>query len=133
MQLGPGRRVADPLLVDRGGGAADGEADGVVDQQEEGQPGLAVAEPGGLQRLEERLGQGQGVRPERVAGLEDPGHPGMGLEDLAQPMGQDLELPGPAQGGVEVDVDLGQDVVKEQVLELLLVADVMVDGAGDDP
>ena len=32
-----------------------------------------------------------------------------------------------------MDVDLGQDVVKYQVLELLLVADVMVDGARDDP
>jgi hypothetical protein len=30
-----------------------------------------------------------------------------------------------------VEVDLGQDAVKEQVLELLLVADVVVEGAGD--
>jgi hypothetical protein len=40
--------VAEALLVDRGGGAADGEADGVVDQQEEGQAGIAIAEPGSL-------------------------------------------------------------------------------------
>ena len=32
-----------------------------------------------------------------------------------------------------MEVDLGQDAVKEQVLELLLVADVVVEGAGDDP
>jgi hypothetical protein len=57
----------------------------------------------------------------------------MGLQDLAEPVGQDLELLGPAQGGVDVDVDLGQDVVQDQVLELLFVANVMVDGAGDDP
>jgi hypothetical protein len=55
----------------------------------------------------------------------------MGLEHLAQPVGQDLELLGPGQGGIEVDVDLGQDAVKEQVLELLFVADVVVERAGD--
>ena len=54
----------------------------------------------------------------------------MGLEHLAQPMGQDLELLGPGLGRVEMDVDLGQDVVKDQVLELLFVADVMVQGPG---
>jgi hypothetical protein len=129
VQLGSGSWVADALLVDGGGRVADGEADGVVDQQEEGQSGVAVAEPSGLQRLKERLGQSQGMRSEGVAGLEDPGHPGMGLEHPAQPMGQDLELVGPAQGVIQVDVDLGQDVVKYQILELLLVADVMVDGA----
>ena len=32
-----------------------------------------------------------------------------------------------------MDVDLGQDVVQDQVLELLFVADVVVQGAGDDP
>src|SRR5829696_4408110 len=57
----------------------------------------------------------------------------MGLQDLTQPGGQDFELFGPSQGGVGVDVDLGQDAVKDQVLELLLVADVVVQGAGDDP
>ena len=64
-------------------GAADGKADGVVQQQEEGQPGFAIGEPGRLQRGQERLGQGQGVGAERVAGLEDPGDPGVGLEHLA--------------------------------------------------
>ena len=76
VQLGSDRRVADALLVDRGTRAADREADGVVDQQEEGQPGLAVSEPGRLQRGQERLGEGQGVGAERVAGLEDPATPG---------------------------------------------------------
>ena len=83
--------------------------------------------------MKEGLGQGQGVGAEGVAGLEDPGDPGMGLEHPAQPMAQDLELLAPAKGGVQVEVDLGQDAVKDQVLELLLVADVMVEGAGDDP
>jgi hypothetical protein len=36
------------------------------------------------------------------------------------------------QGGVQVEVDLGQDAVEEQVLELLFVADMVVEGAGDD-
>ena len=48
-------------------------------------------------------------------------------------MGQDLELLGPAQGGVQVEVDLGQDAVKDQILELLFVADVVIERAGDDP
>jgi len=133
VQLGSNRRVADPLLVDGGTRAADREADGVVDQQEEGQAGLAVSEPGRLQRGQDRLGEGQGVGAERVAGLEDPGDPRMGLEHHAQPGGQDFELFGPSQGGVGVEVDLGQDAVKDQVLELLFVADVVVEGAGDDP
>jgi hypothetical protein len=132
VQLVSGGWVADPLLVDRVGGAADGEADGVVDQQEEGQPGLAVTEPGRLQRPEERLGQGQGVGSEGVAGLEDAGHPGMVLEHRAQPMGQELELAGPVRGWAQAHVDLGQHVVEDQVVQLLLVADVMVEGAGND-
>jgi hypothetical protein len=80
VQLRPGGWVADALLVDRGGGTANSKADGVVDQQEEGQPSFAVAEPGRLQRPKERLGQGEGVGAEGVAGLEDPGHPGMVLQ-----------------------------------------------------
>jgi hypothetical protein len=133
VELGPGRWVADALLVDRVGGAADGEADGVVDQQEEGQPGFPVGEPGRLQRPKERLGQGQGVRPQRVAGLEDAGHPRMVLEHLAQPMGQELELAGPVQGRVQADVDLGQHVVEDQVVEALLVPDMVVERPGDHP
>jgi hypothetical protein len=133
VQLASDGVVAEALFVDRGGRSADGKADGVVEQQKEGQPGLAVAEPGRLQRGQERLGQGQGVRSQWVAGLEDSSHAGMGLKHLAQPMGQDLELLGPAQGGVQVEVDLGQDTVEEQVLELLFVADMVIEGARDDP
>jgi hypothetical protein len=54
------------------------------------------------------------------------------LEHPAQPVGPDLELLAPLQRGVEVEVDLGQDAVKEQVLELLLAADVAVDRGGDN-
>jgi hypothetical protein len=86
----PDGGVADALFVDRGWGGADGKADGVVDQQGEGKAGLAVGEPGGLQRCQQRLGQGQGVGAQRVAGLEDGGDPGVGLQDLTQPVGQDL-------------------------------------------
>jgi hypothetical protein len=57
----------------------------------------------------------------------------MALEHLTQPMGQDLELFGPGLGGVGVEVDLGQDAVKDQVMQLLLVADVVVQGARDHP
>jgi hypothetical protein len=73
------------------------------------------------------------VGAERVAGLEDAGHSGMGLEHLAEPMGQDLELLGPVQGGVQVEVDLGQHAVEEQVVKLLFVADMVVQRAGDHP
>jgi hypothetical protein len=42
-------------------------------------------------------------------------------------MGEQLELLGPGLRGVEVAVDLGERGVKDQVLELLLVADVAVE------
>ena len=57
----------------------------------------------------------------------------MGLEHPAQPMGQDLELLGPGQGGVEVELDLGEHAIEQQVLKLLFVADMVVDRARDDP
>ena len=133
VELVPGRRVADPLLVDGGTRAADRKADGVVDQQEERQAGFAIAEPGSLQGCKEGFGQGEGVGPERVTGLEDPRDPRMVLQHLAQPMGEQLDLFGPGQGGVDVDVDLGEHAVQDQVLELLLVADVAVERAGDHP
>src|SRR5207247_6658372 len=66
VQLASGGGVADPLLVDGGTRAADRKADGVVDQEEERQAGLAVTEPGGLQWCKEGFGQGEGVGPERV-------------------------------------------------------------------
>jgi hypothetical protein len=95
VQLGSDRRVADALLVDGGTGAADRKANGVVDQEEERQAGLALGEPGGLQRPQERLGKGEGVRPERVAGLEDPGDAGMLFEHRPEPMGEQLDPLGP--------------------------------------
>jgi hypothetical protein len=57
----------------------------------------------------------------------------VGVEHRAQPVGDHLEPLGPGQGGVDGAVDLGEDAVKDQVLELLLVADVAVERAGDDP
>jgi hypothetical protein len=54
-------------------------------------------------------------------------------KNLAEPAGQDLELVGPVHGRVQAEVDLGQHVVQDQVLELLFVVDVSVEGAGDDP
>jgi hypothetical protein len=54
------------------------------------------------------------------------------LEYLAQPIGEDLELLGPGQGRVEVEVDLDEHAVKQQVLELL-TAEVVVERAWDDP
>jgi hypothetical protein len=83
VQLGAGGCVADALLVGGDAGAADRKADGVVGDEEEGQPGLALGEAGGVQWCQERLCQGQGVRPEGVAGLEDPGDPRVGLQDRA--------------------------------------------------
>src|SRR6266545_1117718 len=60
----PRRRVAEALLVERGRRAADREADGVVDQQEEGEARLVGGEPGIVQWCQERLGDGEGVRPQ---------------------------------------------------------------------
>ena len=90
-----GRRVLDALFVDRDSGAADLEADGVVDDEEEGQAGVAVWEPGGVQRLQDSLGQGQRVRSEGVAGLEQAGDPGMVFQDVPQSMRERLDLLGP--------------------------------------
>jgi hypothetical protein len=61
--------VADALLVGGDGWAAGGRAGGVVDDQEEGQAGLVLGEPGGLQGLEECFGDGEGVGSQRVAEL----------------------------------------------------------------
>jgi hypothetical protein len=61
------------------------------------------------------------VGAQRVAGLEDGGDPGMGLQDLTEPVAQDLELLGPGQGGVGVEVDLGQDAVQQEVWSCCLL------------
>jgi hypothetical protein len=60
VQLVPGRGVLYALLV-VGGAVAEREAEGVVVDQGEG--------------------QGEGVRSERVAGLEQPGDAGMVIQD----------------------------------------------------
>jgi hypothetical protein len=57
----------------------------------------------------------------------------MGLEHPAQLMGQELELLGPVQGGVEVELDLGKHAIEQQVLKLLFVADMVVDRAPGRP
>ena len=61
MQLGSGGGVLDALLAGRGA-VAEREAEGVVVDQAEGQGGLASGQAGRVQRREERLGQGEGVR-----------------------------------------------------------------------
>jgi Hsp20/alpha crystallin family len=69
MQLMPGGGVPDALL---GGGVAvaEGEAGGVVVNQAEGQGRLVLAQSGRLQRREECLRQGEGVRADGLAGLQ---------------------------------------------------------------
>jgi len=133
VELVSGGVVADALLVGGDRRAADRKAGGVVDDQEEGQAGLVVAEPGDLQWRQERLGHGERVRPERVAQLQQPGDAGVALQHLAQPVREQLDPLGPWQGGREGAVDLGEHAVKDQVVELLLVAHVAVERAGDHP
>jgi hypothetical protein len=84
-----------------------------------------------LQRRLERLGQGQGVRAEGVAGLEQGRDAGMVFQGRQQPAGEDLDLPGAAQVMAWLRVDLGQHQVHGQVAELLLAAHVPVQRAGD--
>ena len=72
--------VTDALLVGGDGRATGRKAGGVVDDEEVGQAGLALPEPGGLQRLQERLGHGQGVRPQRVTQPQQSGDAGVALE-----------------------------------------------------
>jgi hypothetical protein len=112
-------------------GAADREADGVVDQEEEGKAGLVVAEPGSLWWCKDRFGQGEGVRPERVAGLEERGDGGWRSSTARSRWASSLScwVQGwRGRGGV----DLGERGVKDQVLELLLV-DVVAERAGRTP
>jgi len=69
VELVPGRGVLDALFVD-GGAVAEGETERVVVDQGEGQRGLPVGQADCPQSGEERLGEGQGVRSEGIAGLE---------------------------------------------------------------
>ena len=55
----------------------------------------------------------------------------MVFEDGPQPPCERGELPGPRQGGVGLAVDLAQDGVEDEVIQLLLAADVAVQRAGN--
>src|ERR1700733_323919 len=130
VELLPGRGVLHALLVD-GGAVAEREAEGVVVDQGEGQGGLLLGQASGLQRSEERLGQGEGVRTEGVAGLEQPGDAGMSFQNRPQPARERLDLPGPVERAVGLSVDLGQHPVHDEVTKLFLAAHVPVQGPGD--
>ena len=121
MQLGSGGAVLDALLAGRGG-VAEREAEGVVVDQPEGLGGLAAGQAGGLQRGEERLGQGEGCGADWVAGLEQGGDAGVIFENRPQPARERGNLPGPGESGVGLAVDLGQDAVEDEVIQLLLAA-----------
>jgi hypothetical protein len=85
-----------------------------------------------VQRCEEGLGQGEGVRSERVAGLQQRGDAGMVVQDRPQPVREDLDLLGPGEGPIEMVVDLGQHSVQDEIVELLHVAYVAVQRRGND-
>jgi len=76
VELGSDGGVADALFVDRGWGGADGKADGVVDQQGEGKAGLAVGEPGGLQRASNASARAREWGPSGSRVLRIPATPG---------------------------------------------------------
>ena len=80
---------------------------------------------------EEGLGEGQGVWPEGIAGLEQPGGARMVFQDRAQAVREDLDVLGPGTGVIDIAVDLGQNRVEDEVVELLLVAHVAVQRAGN--
>jgi hypothetical protein len=125
-----GRAVAQPLLGGRRG-VGEGEAEGVVVDEAEGQGGPAAGQAGRVQCREECLGQGQGRGAERVAGLEQGGDTGMVLQDRPQPVRERGDLRGPGQGGVGPAVDLGEHRVENEIVELFLAADVAVQRAGN--
>jgi HSP20 family protein len=116
-----GRGIPGALLVD-GGAVGEGEAEGVVVDQGVGLGGVPRREAGLLQLRQKRLGQGQGVQAERVAGLEQGRDAGMVFQVRAEPVGEGLDLPGPAGSVADLGVDLGQHPVCGQVAELLLAA-----------
>lgn len=76
----PGRGVLDVLFVD-GGAVGQRETEGVVVDQGERQGCLPLGQAGCLQWRQECIGQGKGVRPEGVAGLEQPGNAGVVFQD----------------------------------------------------
>ena len=84
-----------------------------------------------MQRREERLGQGEGRRADGVARLEQGGDAGVVFEDGSQPPRERGELSGPREGGVGLAVHLAEDGVEDEVIQLLLAADVAVQRAGN--
>ena len=130
MQLLSGRAVAQALLGGRGG-VGEGEAEGVVVDQAEGQGGLAAGQAGRMQRREESLGQGQRCGADGVTGLEQGGDAGMVLQDRPQPVRERGDLRDPGQSRVGPAVDLGEHRVEDEVVELFLAADVAVQRAGN--
>jgi len=85
-----------------------------------------------VQRCEERLGEGEGVRSEGVAGFEQSGDTGVVLKDCAQPVREHLDPFGPSEAVIDRAVDLGQYSVEDEVVELFLVAHVAVQRRGND-
>ena len=71
------------------------------------------------------------MRPEGVAGLEQPGDAGVVFQNRPQPVRERLDLPGPGEGGARLAVDLGQYPVGDEVEELLLAAHVPVQRGRD--
>jgi hypothetical protein len=55
----------------------------------------------------------------------------MVFQDGPQPLPERGHLPGPIQGVIGLAVGLGQHVVEDKVVELLLAADVAVQRAGN--
>ena len=86
-----------------------------------------------MERGEEGLGQGQGVRAERIAGPEQPGDAGVVFQHYPQPLGQLGDLLGPGKGGIGPAVHLGQHPVEDAHAERLdaALADDF-EGLGDD-
>ena len=84
-----------------------------------------------MQRGEERLGQGEGVGAEGVAGFEQGRDAGVIFENRPQPVREHRDLPGPRESGVGPAVDLGQYAIEDEVVKLFLAADVAVQRRGN--
>ncbi len=94
----PGRGVPDALLVS-GGAVAQGEAQDVVVDRGVRQGGLPLGQAGLLQRPKECLGQGEGVRPQGVTGLEQGGDAGMVSRTVRSRAASVLTCAGQARDG----------------------------------
>ena len=63
--------------------------------------------------------------------MSSAGDAGMVFQDCPQPLRERRDLPGPVEGVIGLAVDLGQHAVEDEVVELLLAADVAVQRAGN--